>query len=295
VTTDSTNQKRAYFYALVAVLLWSTAASAFKISLRYTDVLPLLFFASLVSTAAFFMQLLFSRKIALLKTLSKKDYLTSALLGFLNPFLYYVVLTKAYDILRAQEAMTINWIWPIMLVLLSIPLLHQKIRLRSIFAITISFLGVFIIATGGDIGGFQLSNPTGFLLALGSTVIWSLFWIYNVKDKRDETIALFLNFAFGSAYIFTVMLFFTETKIPNGRGILGAIYIGLFEMGVTFLVWLRALKLAKTTAHIANLVLLAPFFSLVAIHFVAGEEVFSSTIIGLLLIIGGIILQKIWD
>ena len=91
------------------------------------------------------------------------------------------------------------------------------------------------------------------------------------------------------------MLFFTETKIPNGRGILGAIYIGLFEMGVTFLVWLRALKLAKTTAHIANLVLLAPFFSLVAIHFVAGEEVFSSTIIGLLLIIGGIILQKIWD
>ncbi len=295
MTTDSTNQKRAYFYASVAVLLWSTAASAFKISLRYIDVLPLLFFASIVSTAAFFMQLLFSGKIALLKTLSKKDYLTSALLGFLNPFLYYVVLSNAYNILRAQEAMTINWVWPIMLVLLSIPLLHQKIKLPSFLAITISFLGVFIIATQGDIGGFQFSNPTGFLLALGSTLIWSLFWIYNVKDKRDEAVGLFLNFAFGSVYIFTAMLLFAETKIPSCRGIWGAAYIGLFEMGVTFLVWLRALKLAKTTAHVANLVLLAPFFSLVVIHLVAGEEIFPSTIIGLVFIVGGIILQKIWD
>ena len=295
MTADSTNQKRAFFYALVAVLLWSTAASAFKISLRYIDVPPLLLFASLVSTAAFFVQLLLSGKIALLKTLSKKDCLTSALLGFLNPFLYYAVLTKAYDILRAQEAMTINWIWPIMLVLLSIPLLHQKIKLRSIFAITISFLGVFIIATGGDIRGFQFSNPTGFLLALGSTVIWSLFWIYNVKDKRDEAVGLFLNFAFGSVYILTAILLFAEKKLPCLNGILGAIYIGLFEMGVTFLVWLRALKSAKTTAHVANLIFLAPFFSLVVIHFVVGEKIFSSTIIGLVLIVGGIILQKLWD
>jgi drug/metabolite transporter (DMT)-like permease len=295
VTTDSTNQKRAYFYASVVVLLWSTAASAFKISLRYTDVLPLLFFASLVSTATFFMQLFFSGKIALLKTLSKKDYLTSALLGFLNPFLYYVVLTKAYDILRAQEAMTINWVWPIMLVLLSIPLLHQRIKLRSIFAIIISFLGVFIIAIGGDIGGFQFGNPIGFLLALSSTVIWSLFWIYNVKDKRNEAVGLFLNFAFGSIYIFAAILLFAEKNFPCLNGILGAIYIGLFEMGVTFLVWLRALKLGKTTAHVANLVYLVPFFSLVLIHFVVGEEIFPSTIIGLIFIIGGIILQKLWE
>jgi drug/metabolite transporter (DMT)-like permease len=294
VATDSTNQKRAYFYALAAVLLWSTAASAFKISLRHINVLPLLFFASIVSTVTFFAQLLFSGKIALLKTLSKKDYLMSALLGFLNPFLYYVVLTKAYDILRAQEAMTINWVWPITLVLLSIPLLHQKIKLRSIFAITISFLGVFIIAAQGDISDFRFSNQTGFLLALGSTVIWSLFWIYNVKDKRDEAVGLFLNFAFGSVYIFAAMLLFAEAKIPSGKGILGAVYIGLFEMGVTYMAWLRALKLAKTTAHVANLVYLAPFFSLVVINFVVGEEIFSSTIIGLVLIIGGIILQKIW-
>ena len=158
MTTDSTNQKRSFLYALAAVLFWSTIASAFKISLIYLDILPLLFYASITATAALFVYLLLLKKLSLLKTFSKKDYLRSALSGFLNPFLYYVVLVEAYNILRAQEAMTINWVWPITLVFLSIPLLHQKIRLRSILAITISFLGVFIIATQGDILGFRF-NP----------------------------------------------------------------------------------------------------------------------------------------
>lgn len=294
MTTDTTKQKRAYLCALVAALLWSTIASAFKISLRYSDVLPLLFYASVVSTITFFAYLSFLRKLNLLRDLSKEDYLRSAVLGFLNPFLYYVILFEAYYILRAQEALTINWIWPISLVLLSIPILKQKIKLRSILAIIISFLGVLIIATQGDIFGFRFSRPTGVLLALGSTVIWALFWIYNVRDKRDEAVRLFLNFVFGSVFIFVAMLLFGKIEIPNINGILGAVYIGLFEMGVTFLVWLRALKLAKTTAHVANLVYLVPFFSLVVIHFVIGEEIFLSTIIGLLFIIGGIISQKLW-
>ena len=287
-------QKRAYLYALVAVLFWSTVASAFKISLRYLDVLPLLFFASIVSTVTFLAYLLFLKKLTLLKDLSKADFLVSAVLGFFNPFLYYIVLFKAYYILRAQEAMTINWVWPITLVLLSIPILKQKIKPRSILAIIISFLGVFIIATGGDILGFRFTKPVGVLLALTSTVIWALFWIYNVQDKRDEVVGLFLNFAFGTVFIFAAMLLFGRIEIPGAVGLLGAVYIGLFEMGVTFLVWLKALKLAKTTAHVANLIYLVPFFSLVVISFVVGEKIVYSTIIGLLFIVGGIILQKLW-
>lgn len=299
MTTDWTKQKRAYLCALIAVLFWSTIASAFKICLSpdYLNIkiLPLLFYASVASTVTFFAYLSVLRKLNLLKGLSKEDYLRSAVLGFLNPFLYYVVLFEAYYILRAQEALTINWIWPITLVLLSIPILKQKIKLRSILAIIISFFGVFIIATGGDILGFRFTRPTGVFLALASTVIWALFWIYNVRDKSDEAVRLFLNFVFGSAFIFAAMLLFRKIEIPNVKGILGAVYIGLFEMGVTFLVWLRALKLAETTAHVANLVYLVPFFSLVVIHFVVGEEIFPSTIIGLVLIVGGIILQKLWS
>jgi len=292
-------QKRAYFYAVAAVLFWSTIAAAFKISLPfYSDVLNLhilhlLFYASLTSTIALFLHLLFSKKLNLLKTFSKTDYLYSAAMGFLSPFLYYLVLFHAYSILSAQEAMAINWLWPITLVLLSLPLLRQKIKLKSILAITISFFGVFIIATRGNISGFKFTNPAGVLLALGSTLIWALFWIYNVRDKHDEAVRLFLNFLFGSIFIFLSILLFTKIEFPDLKGFLSAAYIGLFEMGITFILWLKALKLSKTTAHVANLVYLTPFFSLMVISSVVGEKILLSTVIGLIFIVGGITLQKL--
>ena len=287
-------QKRAYLYACVAVLLWSTIASAFKISLRHVDVLTLLFYASVVACIFLFLYLLFLQKLKLLKAFTGRDYLRSALLGFLNPFLYYAVLLKAYSILKAQEAVTLNFIWPIMLVLLSIPILHQKIKPRSILAILISFIGVFVIATEGDVLGFRFTNTVGVLLASGSSVVWALFWIYNVKDKHDEAVRLFVNFAFGTVFIFLSILFFSELKIPNRNGLLGAVYVGLCELGITFLVWLKALRLSKTTAQVTNLIYLAPFFALVLISRVVGEPIMFSTGIGLVLIVSGIILQRFW-
>lgn len=286
-------QKKAYFYAIVAVLLWSTVASAFKISLRYLDVLPLLFYASIVSTVILFCSLLSLKKLNLLRTLSKKDYFRSALLGLLNPFLYYLVLFKAYSMLPAQQALTLNFTWPIMLVLLSIPLLGQKIRLKSILAIVISFFGVLLISTQGDILGLRFTSVTGVSLAVGSSAIWAVFWIYNIKDHSDEVVRLFLNFTFGSCFIFLLILLFSKLQMPSLNAALGAIYIGLFEMGITFLVWLKALKLSKTTAYVANLIYLVPFFSIVVIHFVVGEQIFFSTVIGLFFIVTGIILHKL--
>lgn len=286
-------QKRAYSCAFVAVLFWSTSASAFKITLRYLDVFSLLFYASLTSTAAFFVYLLFSKKLSLLKALSKKDYLHSALLGFLNPFLYYAVLLKAYSILPAQEAQPLNFVWPITLVLLSIPLLHQKIKSKDILATFISFVGVIVISTRGDILGFKFTNTLGVSLATGSSLVWAMFWIYNVRDKRDEAVRLFLNFTFASAIAFPLMLLFARVKFPSLNGLLGAAYVGLFEMGITFLLWLKALKLSKTTAHVTNLIYLVPFLSLVLISFTVGEKILPSTIIGLIFIVGGIILQRL--
>lgn len=288
-------QQRAYIFAFVAVLFWSTSASAFKICLeRFSvPVLPLLFGASLVSSAALFLHLLLSGKAALLKSLSKDDLKRSAFLGFLSPFLYYTVLFKAYSILPAQEAQPLNFIWPLTLVLLSVPILKHKIRRRDILAILISFSGVLVISTKGHILSFRLTDPLGVALATGSSIPWALYWIYNVKDKRDEVLGLFLNFTCASVYVFVLILVTGELKIPDFKGALGVTYVGLFEMGITFLIWLKALKLSKTTANVAGLIYLVPFLSLVVIYFVLGEIILPSTIIGAVFIVGGIILQRL--
>jgi drug/metabolite transporter (DMT)-like permease len=274
------------------VLIWSTVASAFKISLRYLDYLQLLFYATAVSLLTLLVVLFIQRKTDLLIKCSKSDYVRSALLGFLNPFLYYIVLFRAYSLLPAQQAVSLNYTWAIQLVILSIPLLKQKISLKNLFAVFISYVGVLIISTRGDIVSFRFANLEGTLLALGSAVIWALFWIFNLRDKRNEVVKLFLNFLFGFVFVTILMVMCQGISIPAQVGLAGAVYVGIFEMGITFVLWLKALRLSKTTAQVSNLIYLAPFLSLFIINIVVGERILVSTIIGLILIVAGIILQR---
>ena len=285
-------QTRAYLYAVATVGLWSTVASAFKLTLGHMGFLEMLLGASVVSLAALFVIVLAQGKLAAIAHSSAKDLACSAALGFLNPFLYYVVLFKAYSVLPAQEAQPLNWTWPIMLVLLSIAILKQPIRWASVLAVAISFSGVLVISTRGDVLAFRFTNLPGALLALGSSIVWALFWIYNVKDYRDEIVKLFLNFVFGSIFTLAAVLFFGELRVPPSAGLLGVLWIGLFEMGITFVSWLKALQLSRTTAQVSNLVYAAPFLSLFLIHFIVGEEILPSTVLGLVLIVAGVIVQQ---
>ena len=228
-------QKQAYTYAISAIIIWATVASAFKLTLRYVDYFQLLLYSTTVSLLTLFFLLIVQKKINVLKTYTLKEYIQSMILGFLNPFLYYIVLFKAYSLLPAQQAQPLNYTWPIMVVVLSIPLLHQRIHLKNIIAVLISFCGVIIITTQGDIQNYQMENLPGVLLALGSAVIWAIFWIINLRDKRDIIVKLFLNFTFGLLFILLITPLFSFSNLPPIMGMYGIIYIGIFEMGITFM------------------------------------------------------------
>ncbi|HQL90256.1 MAG TPA: DMT family transporter [Syntrophales bacterium] len=285
-------QTKAYLYAVATVVLWSTVASAFKLTLAHLGFLEMLLGSSIVSLAALSVIVLAQGKLAVIAKSSTNDIARSAFLGFLNPFLYYVILFKAYSVLPAQEAQPLNWTWPIMLVLLSIAILKQPIRWLNVLAVAISFSGVLVISTRGDVLALRFTNLPGALLALGSSVIWALYWIYNVKDGRDEIVKLLLNFAFGSVFTLAAVILFGDIRVPPAAALVGVLWIGLFEMGITFVTWLKALQLSRTTAQVSNLVYAAPFFSLFLIRYIVGEEILPSTVVGLVLIVAGVIVQQ---
>ncbi|GAL12795.1 metabolite transporter (DMT) superfamily [Vibrio astriarenae] len=70
-------------------------------------------------------------------------------------------------------------------------------------------------------------------------------------------------------------------------------YVGLFEMGVTFVLWLSALKLTNNTARISNLIFASPFISLMLLSTIIGEDIHPSTLVGLVLIIIGLVIQQL--
>lgn len=257
------------------------------------DFIQLLFYSSIISSAVFLVFLLIKRQFKELFNFTKKQYLRSFLLGLFNPVAYYFVLLKAYSILPAQLAQPLNYTWPIVLVLLSAPLLKQKLKFKSVIALFISFLGVYIIASRNAPFQLRLEQPLGVILASGSSVVWALYWILNVKDSREEIIKLSLGFFF-SIPITTFLLYTYSTfKLPSINGILAATYIGFFEMGFTFILWMKALQLTDRNDKLSNLVYISPFLALIWIHLILGEEIFKTTIIGLVLIILGIFVQQI--
>ncbi|QIR75232.1 DMT family transporter [Sulfurospirillum diekertiae] len=286
------NQSKAYFFAISAVLLWSTVASAFKLSLAYFDALNLLLYASFFSLCVFSCAMGYQRKFYILFLYSKKTYFKLALLGLINPFIYYLVLFHAYELLPAQEAQPINYTWALTLTYLSVFILKQKISVYDFLAGLICYFGVLIISTHGDLWGFSFYSLTGVFLALFSTVLWSLYWIYNTKLHVDPLVGLFINFLFGVPAILFYALITSHPLVFNIHGFLGSAYVGIFEMGITFILWLQAMKLSTNTAKIANLIFISPFLSLVFISIFVGEVILFSTYIGLIFIIIGLLLQQ---
>lgn len=293
-TTPMKDQRRATYYGLAAVALWSTVATAFKLTLAHMDPVRLVLWSSLFSTLALAAALAARGELG--RALDVRPvWKRAALGGLLNPAAYYLILFRAYDLLPAQEAQAINYTWAVTLSLLSVPFLGQRVTRADGLALLLSYAGVLVIATRGDIAGLSFESPLGVGLALFSTLLWAGSWIAGARDPRPPVAALFQNFVFGTAFALLAALVWSTSALPQLTALAGAAYIGLFEMGLTFVLWLSAVRLATSTARIGNLIFLSPLVSLALINLVLGEPILRSTLLGLALILGGQALQRVGD
>ena len=286
------NERHAVFYGLAAVLLWSTVATAFKLALAYLTPVQLLTIATGVSAIALAAIAARQGKLAQLAPTLRRNpgyYLATALL---NPLAYYLVLFQAYDLLPASQAQPLNYSWAVTLPLLSALFLNQRISRRDAVTCLLGYLGVIVIATRGDLLLLEFTSATGVMLALLSALLWAVYWLLNTRNQADPVVGMLLNFIL--AWPLCLGLSLTEGQWPAipWQGWSAAAYIGLFEMGITFVLWLKALKLTRRTARISNLVFISPFISLLLIAAILGESIHPATLAGLMLIVTGLLIQQ---
>ncbi|MBW7861946.1 MAG: DMT family transporter [Rhodocyclaceae bacterium] len=286
------NQRQAMLLGLAAVVLWSTVATAFKLSLQVMTPTQLLAWSGLFSCAV--LALFVTREgrwneVAAALRAQPGYYLA---MGALNPCLYYLILLRAYDLLPAQQAQALNYTWALTLSLLAVPLLRQRLTGRDVAALLLGYSGAVVIATRGNLLALEFDSVPGVALALGSTVLWALYWILNTRATAAGAVTLFLCFALGTPMVWVVLLLSGEFAAPSLQGLAGALYIGLFEMGITFVLWLAALRKAENVSRIGNLIFLSPFLSLLFISHLLGETVVPATWVGLVLIIAAVVFQQ---
>ncbi len=287
-----TRDRKALLLGLAAVLLWSTVATAFKLALRELDVWQLVAYAVLTSATVLFLLVAWQGKLTLLRSYVRDSLSFHLVLALLNPLLYYLVLLRAYDLLPAQQAQPINYTWAITLALLAIPVLGQKLSRRDVAAVIMGYTGVVIIATRGRVTDMQFDSVEGVILALASTVLWAVYWLASARNPRDPLVSLCLNFLLATPLALLACALFSSLSPPSAGGVVAAVYVGLFEMGVTFALWSAALRMASKVALIGNLIFLSPIISLVLIATVLGESLHPATFVGLALIIPAVILQQ---
>ena len=289
------NERRALGFGLAAVLLWSTVATAFKITLEYFTPTQMLTIASAVSILALVAVAAYQNTLSKLVDTFVANPFYYILLGAINPLAYYLVLFKSYDLLPASQAQPLNYSWAITLTLMAAVFLGQKIRKQDWIACVLGYLGVIVIATKGNVLALEFDSPLGVGLALFSTLLWAGYWILNAKNKADPILGLLLGFLVALPVAIGLSIYegASWSHIPMS-GWLAVSYVGLFEMGITFVLWLSALRLTQNTSRISNLIFASPFISLLLLANIIGEEIHPSTLIGLIMIVCGLLIQQFY-
>lgn len=284
-----TRDGQAMLYGLGAVALWSTVATAFKVALGYMSPLELMWLASLVSWAL--IGALVVRQ-GLAGQALKRGWRTAAWAGLMNPVAYYLLLFGAYDRLPGQEAMALNYTWALAMAFLAVPLLGQRLTRMDVLAGLVAYAGVWVIATRGAVFDVAFADPLGVALALASTLIWALYWLLNARDHRPPLVAQWQNFSVGLPVLTLLLLAGPGLQWYGWPGLAAGVYVGLFEMGIAFVLWQLAVHRVSRTAKVSNLIFLSPPVSLLLLFLVVGEPILASTLVGLVLILGGLALQQ---
>lgn len=289
INSPAPRERDALWYGVGAVLLWSTVATGFKLGLAEMKPLELLWLGAAISFGFFAAVSLVTGRWTTIAQLAARDWLRLGALGLLNPFLYYLILFEAYARLPAQIAQPLNYTWAITLALLAVPILHQRMTLRMFGGILVSYAGVSILLSQGRLDGFAGVDALGVALALGSTLVWATYWLATVRTREDPLVMMTVSFAVGALAIGIACQFEYGLPTLTLRRLGFGLWVGLIEMGVTFLLWQQALRLTAHAGRIAQLIFLSPFISLLLIDRVLGEHVHPSSFVGLAAIVAGLL------
>ena len=285
-------QVRVYFYAVSAVLIWSTLAAMAKSLLTVIPTFEALFLSSLIASVFLLVQQGVRRGLRVFRAYDWRGYLAMAALGFIGLFVYSGLYFYGLTQLTSQEACILNYLWPMMIVLFAALLLGERITLRTAAALLLSFSGVLVLTLGGE-GRADGNAVLGALACVLAALCYGLFCVLNRKRNVDATVLMTVAWGVTALCALSVMLMAEMWVALSWTQWAGMLWFGIFVNAVGYLWWAMALQEAQNAAMVANLAYFVPLLSLVVSAVTLGEEMSRAALLALVLIMGGILLQNV--
>jgi drug/metabolite transporter (DMT)-like permease len=267
--------------ALLAILLWSTLAF---LGSRLVHLPPFLLLGVALGLSGL---------ISLLRPRAWRIPLRTLAVGVTGIFGYHFLYFRAFALAPAVEANLINYLWPLLIVVLSPLLLHGfPLRPRHLLGALLGLLGAALIVTSGKLS-LQTQYLPGYLCAAGAAVTWALYSLLTKRLPPFPTDAVAAFCAVGSllalAFHWVTRGSFAELAALPALDWLYLALIGLGPMGAAFFLWDAALKRGDPRT-IGSLAYLTPLLSTLNLVLLAGQRLTALSLAAMLLIVIGAVI-----
>lgn len=276
--------RKAFLLAVVTLLLWSLLAYL-AARLSYLPALWLLGIAFSLGGL-----------VSGLRPQAWKVSLKVLLTGVGGIFGYHYFYFLAFRLAPAVETNLINYLWPLLIVLLSPMILPgMSLRPHHVLGGLMGLAGALLILSGGQLH-LEAEYLQGYLLAAGAAFTWA---IYTLLTKRLQP---FPNASVGAFILLSGLLAFSAYFIETGSFHMPSpraadwpliLLIGLGPMGLAFFTWDAAVKLGDPRI-IGALSYLTPLTSTAILVVFGDHSVNWTSLLAMLLIVGGALIGS-WD
>jgi len=155
-------------------------------------------------------------------------------------FGYHALYFAALAYAPAIEANLLNYLWPLLIVVFSAPILGLRLGARRLCGVAFGFAGCAVLLGGG--AGFPAEAWFGFLCALGCALVWSLYSVTSRRFTSVPTEAVAGFCAASACLALLAHLALEPSVMPDARQAMAVLLLGLGPMGAAFFLWDRGMK-----------------------------------------------------
>jgi drug/metabolite transporter (DMT)-like permease len=152
-------------------------------------------------------------------------------------FGYHALYFLAFALAPALEVNLINYLWPLLIVLLAAPIRGLRLGPIRLAGVALGFAGCALLVGPG--ASFPPEALHGFIAAAGCAVVWAVYSVTAGTPRlaRIPTEAV-AGFCLATAVLAAVLhLGLESTVVPDARQWLTVLLLGLGPVGAAFFLW----------------------------------------------------------
>lgn len=278
--------------AVMTIFLWATLPPMSKLLLMDFPSMTLLYYSSVIASAALLVFLLLTGRTQRLRAYSPRDFLCLTGLGFLGEFLYSALYYQGLTLISATDACILNYLWPLAAVIFSCVLLKERLTAGKAVAVLLSFLGVILVTSkGAGLFAFAGESLMGCVLCMLAALCYGLFNVLNKIFGRDQWINMTYYFILTAVLAGAFCHAEGQLVEPSLAQWLGIFWLGLGIDAVGIVIWAIALQTSEVS-YLVNFAYATPVLAMLLSIAFLQESINLYSCAGLVLILGSFLLQK---